>query len=108
MDDNGNVLYISSLSKIVASGLRIGWIVGPKKVIQRLADAKQQIDFGHSIFPQWVANEFIGSPQFDEHIHKIRQQLEVRRKQLSKALIHFSGDQAEFLNQMAGFIYGAS
>jgi len=29
LDTNGNVLYISSLSKIVASGLRIGWIIGP-------------------------------------------------------------------------------
>ncbi len=102
MDNNGNVLYISSLSKIVASGLRIGWIVGPEKVIQRLADAKQQIDFGHSIFPQWVANEFIGSSQFDEHIHKVRQQLEVRRKQLSKALIHFLGDKVEFIEPNGG------
>ncbi|WP_040981005.1 PLP-dependent aminotransferase family protein [Oceanobacillus jeddahense] len=102
MDMNGNVLYISSLSKIVASGLRIGWIVGPKKVIQRLADAKQQIDFGHSIFPQWVANEFIGSSQFDEHILKIRQQLEVRRKQLSKALIYFLGDKIDFLEPNGG------
>ena len=46
MDQNGNVLYISSLSKIVASGLRIGWIIGPIRVIERLADAKQQVDFG--------------------------------------------------------------
>lgn len=58
LDTNGNVLYVSSLSKIVASGLRIGWIIGPLQVIQRLADAKQQVDFGHSIFPQWIANEF--------------------------------------------------
>ncbi|MER2059515.1 MAG: PLP-dependent aminotransferase family protein, partial [Niallia sp.] len=52
MDQNGNVLYISSLSKIVASGLRIGWIIGPKPVIERLSDAKQQIDFGHSSYSQ--------------------------------------------------------
>ncbi len=43
MDENGNILYISSLSKIVASGLRIGWVIGPPKVIDRLADAKQQV-----------------------------------------------------------------
>ncbi len=35
MDQNGNVLYISSLSKIVASGLRIGWVIGPTRVIER-------------------------------------------------------------------------
>ena len=74
MDSNGNVLYISSLSKIVASGLRIGWIIGPKKVIERLADA-QQVDFGHSVFPQWIANEFLGSSQFDSHIKMLRYHL---------------------------------
>lgn len=58
IDMNGNVLYISSLSKIVASGLRIGWIIGPTSVIERLSDAKQQIDFGHSSFTQWIANDF--------------------------------------------------
>ncbi|MFD1067861.1 MocR-like pyridoxine biosynthesis transcription factor PdxR [Oceanobacillus locisalsi] len=102
MDTNGNVLYISSLSKIVASGLRIGWVVGPKKVIQRLADAKQQVDFGHSIFPQWVAHTFVGSRQFDEHINKIRQQLETRRKTLAQALTHFLGEKAAFIEPDGG------
>src|SRR3954452_11789679 len=37
MDVHGNVLYISSLSKIVASALRIGWIIGPTPVIERLS-----------------------------------------------------------------------
>ena len=30
----------------------------PIRVIERLADAKQQVDFGHSVFTQWVANQF--------------------------------------------------
>ncbi|MDQ0252880.1 DNA-binding transcriptional MocR family regulator [Evansella vedderi] len=96
MDLNGNVVYISSLSKVVASGLRIGWIIGPKKVIERLADAKQQVDFGHSVFPQWVANEFLGSPQFGTHITMLRQRLEERRDQLISSLHHFLGDKTEF------------
>lgn len=88
MDDNGNVVYISSLSKIVASGLRIGWIIGPRKVIERLADAKQQVDFGHSIFPQWVANEFLISPQFDTHIRRLRKSLKDRRDIMISALVN--------------------
>lgn len=86
MDDSGNVLYISSLSKVVASGLRIGWIIGPPKVIERLSDGKQQVDFGHSVFPQWVASQFLESPQFDKHIFKLRNQLKERRNELIAAL----------------------
>ncbi|WP_026908333.1 PLP-dependent aminotransferase family protein [Paucisalibacillus globulus] len=97
MDYNGNVVYISSLSKIVASGLRIGWIIGPQKVIERLADAKQQVDFGHSVFPQWVANEFIGSDQFDKHIVKLRNDLKERRDLMISTLIKLTNDKSNFI-----------
>lgn len=82
MDHHGNVLYISSLSKIVASGLRIGWIIGPKPVIERLSDAKQQVDFGHASFTQWIANEFLESDYFDDHINHLVKRLEQRRNQI--------------------------
>lgn len=96
MDDNGNVLYISSLSKIIASGLRIGWVIGPAKVVQRLADAKQQVDFGHSIFPQWVANQFLGSEYFHPHIHFLRKQLKLRRDQIVSSLKQLLDDKISF------------
>lgn len=82
LDTSGNVLYISSLSKIAASGLRIGWIIAPKPVIERLADVKQQIDFGHGTFSQWVAHEFLASNDFHTHITFLREQLLRRRDQL--------------------------
>ncbi|HWI48989.1 MAG TPA: PLP-dependent aminotransferase family protein, partial [Rummeliibacillus sp.] len=96
MDINGNVLYISSLSKIVASGLRIGWIIGPKSVIERLSDAKQQIDFGHSSFTQWIANDFLESEKFHSHMNKLVRELEKRRNQIVKSLNHYLKDQVEF------------
>ncbi|MEC2078478.1 PLP-dependent aminotransferase family protein [Metabacillus fastidiosus] len=102
MDYNGNVLYISSLSKIVASGLRIGWIIGPEQVIQRLADAKQQVDFGHSVFPQWVANEFLGSEYFTTHIDTIRAQLELRKHTITSSLREFLGNKVEFFTPAGG------
>ncbi|WP_313892964.1 PLP-dependent aminotransferase family protein [Psychrobacillus sp.] len=102
LDENGNVLYISSLSKIVASGLRIGWITGPEKVIDRLADAKQQVDFGHSIFPQWVANEFLKSPYFDSHISMLRNELKKRRDEIINYLVEFLNDEIEYIAPEGG------
>ena len=97
MDVQGNVLYISSLSKIVASGLRIGWIIGPKAVIERLTDVKQQFDFGHASFTQWIANDFLESNDFHAHMDQLNNQLERRRDQLAYSLRLFLGDQVEFL-----------
>lgn len=95
LDRHGTVLYISSLTKIVASGLRIGWIVGPQTVIERLADAKQQFDFGHSIFPQWLADRFLASADFADHIELLRSQLADRRDQLLQSLRHHFPDRVE-------------
>jgi DNA-binding transcriptional MocR family regulator len=96
MDTNGNVLYISSLSKIVASGLRIGWVIGPERVIERLSDAKQQIDFGHSSFTQWIANDFLNSKEFDVHIKNLRIQLEKRKSQIVNSLNVYLKNQVDF------------
>lgn len=96
MDQNGNVLYISSLSKIVASGLRIGWIIGPKPVIERLSDAKQQIDFGHASFTQWIANDFLESDEFESHIRSLVIKLKNRRDQIVSSLSTFLQDQVEY------------
>ncbi|MFB5195848.1 PLP-dependent aminotransferase family protein [Neobacillus sp. KR4-4] len=96
MDVNGNVLYISSLSKIVASGLRIGWIIGPKPVIERLSDAKQQIDFGHASFTQWIANDFLESDSFHLHIKRLVKELKKRRDQIVTSLDFYLKDQIEF------------
>lgn len=102
MDVHGNVLYISSLSKIVASGLRIGWIIGPKPVIERLSDAKQQIDFGHASFTQWIANDFLESKDFHAHIKRLVKELEKRRDQIVNSLRFNLENQVEFYIPQGG------
>ncbi|NGQ94483.1 PLP-dependent aminotransferase family protein [Brevibacillus sp. SYP-B805] len=92
LDRHGTVLYISSLTKIAASGLRIGWVIGPQPVIERLADAKQQIDFGHSIFPEWIAQRFLASPEFSAHLDRLVGELKQKRDLLVDSLErHLSG-----------------
>ena len=102
MDDSGNVLYISSLSKIVASGLRIGWVIGPKNVINRLSDAKQQVDFGHSIFPQWIANEFLASVEFEQHIINLRKHLKDYRDIIISSLDKYSNNAFQYYTPEGG------
>ncbi|MEH7343870.1 PLP-dependent aminotransferase family protein [Bacillus sp. JJ1532] len=102
LDKHGNVLYISSLSKVVASGLRIGWIIGPRSVIERLSDAKQQIDFGHASFTQWIANDFLESEHFHFHIKKLVKELEKRRHQIVSSFNHYLKDQVEFTIPQGG------
>ena len=50
-----DILYISVVSKTLTPGLRIGWVIGPEPVIDRLSDIKMQTDYGSSSYPQRVA-----------------------------------------------------
>ncbi|TVX95302.1 PLP-dependent aminotransferase family protein [Cohnella terricola] len=96
MDRDGSVLYVSSLSKIVSSGLRIGWIAGPHSVIQRLTDAKQQLDFGHSNIPQWIAAQLLSSGELDNHLRKLRTGLQHKLEQTISSLRTEFGDRIKF------------
>ncbi len=86
IDKSGHVLYIGSLSKTLSPGLRIGWIVGPEPVIERLSDIKMQTDYGSSSLSQRVAAEWFTSGQYQRHVEIVRQQLKVRRELVLSAL----------------------
>jgi GntR family transcriptional regulator, regulator for abcA and norABC len=87
-DNEHTVLYIGSLSKTVAPGLRIGWMIGPKNIIERLSDAKQQMDFGTSTIIQYLASEYLKSEKRDHHLEKVRAELKHRRDMM---LSHLKG-----------------
>lgn len=86
IDKEGTVLYIGSLSKIASSGLRIGWMIAPQAVVNRLADARQQMDFGLSIVSEWIAERIISSDYFDLDMPKLRFALERKQQTMIDAL----------------------
>ncbi len=102
LDSTGTVLYIGSLSKIAASGLRIGWMVAPQTVVNRLADARQQMDFGLSVIPQWIAAQFLESDHFEKHISSLRQALLRKRDLLVDAIRQYLSDDLDFTSPQGG------
>ena len=79
IDRNGNVLYLGSTSKSLAPGFRIGWIIGPEPIIDRLSDIKMQTDYGSSSLSQWAIAEWIASGYYEEYLEFIREELRKRR-----------------------------
>jgi 2-aminoadipate transaminase len=69
----GNVLYLSTLSKVLAPGLRIGWVVAPEDVIGKLVQIKQGADLHTGTFAQMVAHETAKDGFLDRHVHHIRE-----------------------------------
>jgi 2-aminoadipate transaminase len=75
----GNVIYLSTFSKLLAPGLRLAWVVAPPNVIQRLVMTKQAADLHTSTFNQQVAYEVGKGGFLDEHVKVIRATYKERR-----------------------------
>jgi len=82
----GRVLYLGTLSKTLAPGLRIGWVVGPEEVIVRLTQMKQGADLHTSTFAQMVAYETARGGFLDRHVRRIRAIYGARRDAMLGAL----------------------
>jgi 2-aminoadipate transaminase len=80
------VLYLGTLSKVLAPGLRIGWVVGPSVVIDKLVKLKQGADLHTSTFTQMVAHEAVRGGFLDRHIPLIRQVYGERMRAMLGAL----------------------
>jgi 2-aminoadipate transaminase len=75
----GNVIYLSTFSKLLAPGLRLAWVVAPPNVIQKLVMTKQAADLHTSSFNQHVAYEVGKGGFLDEHVKVIRATYKERR-----------------------------
>lgn len=96
MDKHEHVLYIGSLSKTLSPGLRIGWIIGPEPVIDRLSDIKMQTDYGSSSLSQRVAAEWINEGFYEEHVANVRMHLKEQRQIMIRALNKYCADIASW------------
>ncbi len=76
---SGNVIYISTFSKLLAPGLRLAWVIAPPEVIHKLVMTKQAADLHTSSFNQYVAYEVGKGGFLDEHVKVIRSTYKERR-----------------------------
>lgn len=67
-EENDLVLYTESFSKSFSPGLRLGFGVGPKAIIEKMVDIKGGHDFGSTNLNQQVLKSIIQSGGFDEHV----------------------------------------
>lgn len=102
-DAQGNVLYIGSMSKTLSPGLRIGWIVGPEPVMDRLADIKMQTDYGSSSLSQYVVDKWLCSGMYEDYLKETKEELIFRRDFTNQMLKKYFSDIATWSTPKGGF-----
>jgi 2-aminoadipate transaminase len=74
-----NTIYLSTFSKTLAPGLRLGWIVGPEQLIGKLVQAKQGCDLHSSSLIQHIAYDIASRGLMRVHVRHIREVYRERR-----------------------------
>jgi 2-aminoadipate transaminase len=72
LDESGNTILMRSYSKISFPGLRVGWVIAPRPVIERLAAAKQISDLHSDQLSQAVLLRFAESGELERHLAQTR------------------------------------
>ncbi len=73
MDTTGNVIYAGTFSKVLAPGLRVGYMCAPSNVIAKAVVCMQVSTVHTSILPQMIAYRFVTENDFEEHIHGLKE-----------------------------------
>ncbi len=102
-DRAGVVLYIGTFSKILFPGLRLGWLVAPTPVIERLQAAKQLADLHTSALLQAAVHRFCERRLLDRHITKVTAEYARRRTLLLAALRRRMPDGVTWTEPQGGF-----
>jgi len=79
LDDQERVISLFTFSKILTPGFRLGWIVGPKKIIEKFIIAKQPTDLCTSPFTQAIAREYLKRGYLNDQIKVIKKDYREKR-----------------------------
>lgn len=86
LDRHGYVIYLSTFSKVLCLGLRVGWVTAPLQVLAKFAHLKQITDLHVNTPAQLLLDAFIRRGCYKQHLTLLRQEYAERRNIMHKAL----------------------
>jgi len=107
-DPEGRVLYLSTFSKTLAPGFRVGWMVAPPSLIERFETAKQSTDLTSGILDQHVVYEALKRGVVHALAPKLRALYARKRDVMEQALRARVGDQLSWTSPKGGFFIWAA
>jgi DNA-binding transcriptional MocR family regulator len=101
-DDTGIVMCLGTFSKLLAPGMRLGWVAAETSLIQKFVLAKQGADLHTSSLNQLLAARFISDHDFSGHIEQIRTVYRSRRNAMVDAIEKFFPPDIRFTRPSGG------
>ncbi|MDX1412574.1 MAG: PLP-dependent aminotransferase family protein [Candidatus Promineifilaceae bacterium] len=102
LDTTGHVIYLGNFSKVLFPGLRLGYIVLPKPLIEPFVRAKGLTDRGAPTLTQAAVADFIAEGHFERHLRHLRKAYKERREVLVAALETYLSGRVHYSSVAAG------
>ncbi len=96
LDREGLVIYMSTFSKTLAPGLRLGWVVAPRGFLRAIEVAKQAADLQTATLAQRAASTLLDTFDYEGHLDRIRGIYGTRARAMQGALREYFPRGAEF------------
>jgi len=108
LDGGDYVVYVGTFSKILAPGLRLGWVVAPRPVLQKLNLGKQAADLCSSSLAQFFVAAFVASGGWRQYVHTLTDVYRRRRDTMLEALAEHFPREAEWTRPQGGLFIWAT
>ncbi len=95
-DEAGVVVYVGTLSKVLAPGVRIGYLAAPRPVLERVLESRTYVDRQGDHAIEWAVAELMDDGEVERHIRRSRRAYESRRGVLVEALLGTFGGRLSF------------
>ncbi len=73
LDTEGVVVYAGSFSKVISPGMRVGYAIAPKAVLQKMVVCKQGEDVHSNMWAQIVCHRIMTETDYEAHLERLRQ-----------------------------------
>ena len=100
---DSDVVYLGTVSKVFAPGLRTGWIAAPRGVLSKINLVKQGADLCGSSFDQVVVEHYFTDTPWQRTLQKFVKTYRVRRDAMLKALDEYFPPEASYTRPQGGF-----
>ena len=104
-DRAGVVVALGTVSKILAPGLRVGWAIGPKEVVDRMA--MQKADGGSNPFAQRIVAELMRGNKMAKHVDELSAEMRRHRDAMVEAFRDFLPEAEVRVPQGGYFLWAA-
>jgi DNA-binding transcriptional MocR family regulator len=102
-EDELEICYTSTFSKILGPGFRLGWMLVPPEIYQKAELCKQSMDACSPNFTQVLANEFLQSGKMDLYIKKMRVIYKRRKDTMAGAIRKYFPEEITWTEPRGGF-----